>query len=118
MRSNSTLRSFITSFICPLEFAKPSVGLPLPKCTHWRVLTDEHFPPQSSGNIGLTWAHTMNGMSIAHRTNKIAPPMEYANGLKRRSLCQKCNHDTQEWYNAAFKFWTDQARIALPTNAD
>lgn len=87
-------------------------------CAKIAFLTEEHIPPQSSGNSSWAHAHTINGMRIAGDKKIPPPPLQGRNGIKRRSLCQGCNEFTAKYYNGAFKEWTQQAAAVIPVVGD
>ena len=78
-------------------------------CCESGPLTDEHFPPRSAGNNKWTQYHTLYGMVLGSRFNKAPPMTEARSGIKRRSLCERCNGRTAAFYNDAFADWTLQA---------
>ena len=87
-------------------------------CTEFAFLTEEHIPPKSAGNSSWAYAHTISGMQKGAEAKVPPPPLQGRNGIKRRSLCKKCNEFTAKYYNAAFKNWTEQAAVVIPRIVD
>lgn len=78
-------------------------------CGEIKELTEEHVPPKGAFNDRQVLLTSLrDALGFSGRRYSKSP-----NGIKRWSLCEKCNNSTGGDYGAAFVEWTRQAHEFL-----
>lgn len=78
-------------------------------CGYTGKMSEEHIPPQSAFNDQQILFETLrDALGISGRKYSKSP-----NGIKKYTLCKKCNNDTGDWYARALVEWTRQGYVWL-----
>ena len=71
-------------------------------CGKYGKLSPEHVPPQSAFNNARIVEYTLESW-LAKESNPKSRIQQ--GGIKRHTLCTKCNPDTGSWYGAEYVSW-------------